>query len=75
MLWKNVFLILIVRFYTSAAARDYSRMITVHGEEADQSHPQTTTQQKRMLQEIPTQSPTKASKKDSKKKSWSKGKG
>jgi hypothetical protein len=42
-----MFLILIMRFYTSAAAHDYSRMSTVRGEEADQSHPQNA--QQRML--------------------------
>ena len=42
-----MFLILVMRFYSSAAAHDDSLMITVHGEDADQSHPQNT--QQRML--------------------------
>ena len=47
MMWKSLLLILVMGFYSSAAAHDYSRMTTVRGEVADQSHPQNT--QWRML--------------------------
>ncbi len=47
MMWKSLLLILVMGFYSSAAAHDVSQMSTVRGEVADQSHPKNT--QQRML--------------------------
>jgi hypothetical protein len=41
-----------MRFYTSAAAHDYSRMSTVRGEVAHQSHPQNTQQRMKIKESI-----------------------